>query len=59
MEDGTFIIFYVKNNQMYPVMITKEQHELIQMFIPNILGKNIQVFDKPQGTVEILNKDNH
>ncbi len=53
MKNGDFIIFYIKDGQLYPVAISKEQHQMLQIMIPGMLGKKIQVLDKPQG--ELIN----
>jgi len=53
MKNGDFAIFYIKDGQLYPVAISEEQHNMLQIMIPATLGKKIQVLDKPQG--ELIN----
>ena len=49
MEDG-FVLFYVKDNKVLPVLLTEQQHEMFNIVIPNMLGgETVKVIDKPQG----------
>lgn len=57
MNDGDFVIFYIKNNQLYPVLITKDEHQMLQLTIPSILSKNIKIVNEPQGIVTNLKED--
>lgn len=55
MKDG-FVIFYSKNDTIYPVATSNEEIELLQIMIPMVFqGKTIKVIDKPQGTIENIN----
>ena len=53
MKNGDFAIFYIKDGQLYPVAISEEQHQMLQMMIPATLGNDIKVIDRPQG--ELIN----
>jgi hypothetical protein len=51
MKDG-LVLFYIKNDTLYPVMLTQEQvdtFEIIQGLIPQPIRV---VWDKPQGKIE-------
>jgi hypothetical protein len=50
MEDG-LILMYVKNDTLYPIAITQEQHDLLQLVAPTAIfnGKVKVITDKPQG----------
>lgn len=55
MKDG-LVLFYMKDDILYPVMMTKEQvdtFEMIQMLLPQPIRV---AFDKPQGKAENLLK---
>lgn len=55
MKDG-FVIFYSKNDTIYPVAISSEELELLQLMIPIVFqGKTINIIDTPQGTIDIIN----
>lgn len=50
-----FIIFYVKNDITYPVTLSQEQFDMLQLMIPMVFqGKTINVINEPQGTIEYL-----
>jgi len=51
LEDK-FVLFYVKDGQLYPVGLKKEQFDLLQRMIK--VFEPIAVYDKPQGTAENL-----
>ena len=51
IKDMEFVIFLAKNNQLYPVALSKEEHKLLQLVIPSVLDKPITVLDKPQGEI--------
>ena len=53
VKDGDFVVFYVKNNEIYPVVINPDTHQALQLIVPAALGNNIKVIDKPQG--ELIN----
>ncbi len=50
------ILFYVKDNEVLPVAMNNEQHQMLQMVMPMVFGNDpIQVVkNKSQGTVENL-----
>lgn len=50
MKDG-LILFYIKDNTVYPVVLSKEQDEMLQM-LGNVItgGEPLKVLDKPLGT---------
>jgi len=48
MNDG-IVLTYIKDNILYPVGITKEQNDMIQIIVPHILGKVTVIKDKPLG----------
>ena len=50
--EGKFVIFYVKNGELYPVGLKKEQFELLQDLVK--VFEPIAVYDQPQGTAENL-----
>jgi len=52
MKDG-LVLFYVKNDTLYPVIMSKEQQEFWEI-MQNIIPQPIQVLDKPQGKIELL-----
>ena len=48
MKDG-LALFYIKDNTLYPVMMTQEQLDVFEM-IQTLLPQPIRVaYDKPQG----------
>jgi hypothetical protein len=57
MNNGEFVIFYIKDNQLYPVGLSKDEHAMLQITIPAVLGKEIKVLDRPQGQVINLKED--
>ena len=56
MKDGEFVIFFVKDVQLYPVALSKDEHRILQMMIPASIDSPIRVLDEPQG--EVLNLKN-
>lgn len=57
MEDG-IVIFYSKNDVLYPVALTEEQSEAFQLLQSIIFQNKLRViFDKPQGTIKNLLKE--
>lgn len=55
MKDG-FVIFYSKNDTIYPVATSDEELDLLQLMIPMVFqGEKIKVIDIPQGTIENIN----
>jgi len=56
IKDGDFIIFYVKDGQLYPVALSEEEHRTLQMMIPASIDSPIKVIDNPQGEVLNLKK---
>ena len=55
MKDG-MILFYVKDNEVLPVTMSGEQHQMLQTMLPVIFGNEpIQVIkNRSQGTVKNL-----
>lgn len=49
--NGQFAIFYIKNEQYYPVALTSEENTLIQMMIGGALKNKVTIIDKPFGRV--------
>lgn len=49
MNDG-LALFYIKNNTVYPVILSTEQNEALQ-FMANVItgGEPLKVLDKPMG----------
>jgi hypothetical protein len=57
MENG-LVLFYSKDDVLYPVALTQEQSEAFQLLQPILFGGKIHViFDKPQCTVRDLLKE--
>ena len=55
MKDG-FVIFYSKNDTIYPVATNDEEIELLQLMIPMVFqGKTIKVINLRQGNIENIN----
>ncbi len=57
MNNGDFVIFYIRKNQLYPVALSKDEHEMLQITIPSILGNDIKLIDRPQGEVINLKEE--
>ncbi|MCK5600689.1 hypothetical protein KAR91_02400 [Candidatus Pacearchaeota archaeon] len=55
MKDG-IILFYVKDNEVLPVAMSNEQHQMLQMVLTMVFGDDpVQIIkNKSQGTVENL-----
>jgi len=51
-----FVLMYVKNNQIYPVVFSDSQTEILQSLIPAVFdGKPVKVVtDMPIGRAEVL-----
>ena len=49
VKDGDFVVFYVKNNEIYPVVMNPDTHHAIQLIVPAALGNDVKVLNKPQG----------
>ena len=49
MKDG-IVVMYCKNDTIYPVALTQEQDDMIQLIVPATLG-TVKVIDAPQGSV--------
>lgn len=50
IKDG-FILFYCKDEKLHSVVMTPEQIQTLQDFIPAIMGKEIQVVQMPCGEI--------
>lgn len=50
----TFAVFFVMNEQFYPIALTKEQDTMLQMTIKAVLGNHATIIDKPFGQVTNL-----
>ena len=48
IKDG-FILFYCKDGKVHSVIMTKDQLQTLQDFIPTIMGREIQIVDEPFG----------
>lgn len=49
MKDGV-VLMYVKDNTIYPVGMTQEQLDMLQLMVKGIFGEQpLKVIDKPQG----------
>lgn len=49
IKDGSLVLFYVKDQKLYPIAMTESEFNLLQL-----LGKTfepIKVINKPQGNV--------
>jgi len=57
MNNGDFVIFYIRNKQLYPVALSNDEYQMLQMTIPSILGKDIKLIDRPQGEVINLKEE--
>lgn len=57
MRDG-LILMYVKDGEVYPVVITEEQYEMVQLMGSAILGGEIKLVNKPQGKAVNLTGSN-
>lgn len=54
MKDG-MILFYVKDDEVLPVAMSTEQHEMLQLVVQGVFGgEPIKVVKKSQGKVENL-----
>lgn len=53
VKDGLYL-FYVKDEQSYPIVISEESWNLLQILGSIIAGEPIKVIDKPMGYVERL-----
>ena len=51
VKDGLHL-FYVKDEQIYPIALGKENWEMLQMLGNTIAGNPIKVIDTPMGRVE-------
>jgi hypothetical protein len=52
MEDFQFHLMAVKNGVVYPVMLTEEQNQMLQLYT-HAIGK-IHVLNEPQGVAKNL-----
>lgn len=63
MTDG-LALFYIKDDTVYPVILSTEQNETLQ-FLANVItgGKPLKVLDKPMGgaydLVEKMKEEKH
>jgi hypothetical protein len=48
MRDG-LILMYVKEGEVFPVAMTEEQYEMIQLMGGSILNGKIRLINEPQG----------
>ncbi len=53
VQDGLYL-FYVKDEQIYPVIQTEDDWIALQVMGPALLGGKVNVYDKPMGYVENL-----
>lgn len=51
VKDGLYL-FYVKNEEIYPIALSVESWEMLQFMGSVIAGNPIKVIDKPMGYVE-------
>ena len=58
MQDG-LILMYVKDDTVYPVAITQEQYDMLQIVVPGaVLDGKINLIDKPQGqAINLIEKE--
>lgn len=55
MKNG-LILMYVKEGEVYPVALTEEQYEMLQLMGGSILNGKIRLINEPQGkAVNLLN----
>lgn len=53
--NNQFALFYIKEDQLYPVAMSQDEFEMLQVVIPMVFqGNKVTVIDKPQGTVDFL-----
>ena len=63
MSDGVkdgFVLFYVKDGEVYPVILTDEQIHLVDLVIGGALGSTndkVRILNQPQGKIERMVKD--
>lgn len=53
VKDGLYL-FYVKDEQIYPIAVSEENWDMLQLLGNAIAGNPIKVIDKPMGYVERL-----
>lgn len=51
VKDGLYL-FYVKDEQIYPIAISEESWDMLQILGNTIAGNPIKVIDKSMGYVE-------
>jgi len=62
MSDGVndgFVLFYVKDENVYPIALTKEQMQMLDIVIPTALGSKVNIVDMPMATVKNLKDENN
>lgn len=47
----SFAVFYIRNEQYYPVALTAEQNTMVQMMVGGILKNKVTIIDEPFGKV--------
>ena len=52
VKEGSFVIFYVKNKQLYPVALSSEENKMLQLVVKGVLQNKVTLFDEPQGEVK-------
>lgn len=51
-----FCIFYIKDNEAYPVVMSNEQFEMLQLMVKGIYGnETVNVINKPIGEIKEMN----
>lgn len=51
MNEETFAIFYIKDGQYYPVAMTQEQNNMIQLTLKALFAPKVTIIDQPFGSV--------
>ena len=52
VKEGSFVIFYVKDKQLYPVALSSEENKMLQLVVKGVLQNKVTLFDEPQGEVK-------
>jgi len=62
MSDGVkdgFVLFYVKDGEVYPIALSNEQLKMLDLTIPAALGNNVTIVNQSMGTVRNLKDENN
>lgn len=57
MKDG-FVLTYVKDGILYPIMITESQNRMFQILAQSVVDSKVRLVNRPFGeAVNLLEKD--